>query len=222
MLKKFLQLQQINNSKFRNYSIDNIGFTPELFRTITTTKENYLIIGKKLYEWKVANFIYWKFPNMKEIQSNSVLLKYKSRKFLLDLLPSLEIRKSIKKTPISPEEREFQYIFITDTFFKIIGYLYENNGELYVENFFEQFIFSKSIDIQDILESFKPHEEIKEIFENLKYEQKKDKLTQLITTEIFSNEILIGTGTSMSERLSKDRAAKNALINYYTQEFEEV
>eukprot|EP01080_Neovahlkampfia_damariscottae_P009526 gene9526-1732_t len=158
---------------------------------------------------------------MKEVHSNSVLLKYKSRKFLLELIPTVEIRKAIKKIPNSNEERITQYNFIIDTLFKTIGYLYENNGENEVENFFEDFIFSKSIEIQDILESFRPHEELSEIYPNLLYQQKTDSKNELIMTEIYSNDFLIGVGSSLSNRLSKDQAAKNALISYYTQEANE-
>jgi dsRNA-specific ribonuclease len=198
----------------KKYNIDT-----NLIQNILKSDEqqNYLLMGKTLYPFQVSNFIHWKFPKMKQKQSNSVLLKYLSKKFQIELFSQLQIY-DIKHYPVSYIERETQEKFKISLLYKIIGYLYFEQGKQTSEEFISDFVLSKSVEISDVLESFKPHQELEEIFENFEYRQSIQH--EIITTEIYSNDVLIGTGKSISPKLSKDQAAKNALIQYYTSEEE--
>jgi dsRNA-specific ribonuclease len=211
-LKKRFYSKEILSNKY------NIDTTTVQNILKSEKQQNYLLMGQTLYPFQVANFIHWKFPKMKQKQSNSVLLKYLSKKFLIELVAQLQIY-NIKHYPANYEERETRDKFKIYLLYKIIGYLYFEQGKQSSEEFISDFVLSKSVEISDVLESFKPHQELEEIFENLDYRQTNLE-NQIITTEIYSNDVLIGIGKSISPKLSKDQAAKNALIQYYTSEEE--
>jgi dsRNA-specific ribonuclease len=195
----------------------HLTISNELFvNTFSRDRTHAEFIGKRLYDFLVSDFVVYSYPKLTKDQLSSVLFTYQSKNYLLNVANGLKFQSLIKHVQKNYEEREKQNTYIIGSIYRMIGSYYLTSDLERTRAFLSEFIISKEVDLEDILESFHPIQDIEVLYSgsNIEYFLIHDKEKYFCTLKI--NGEKHADSIALSESIAKKRAAQKALFAHYT------
>lgn len=174
----------------------------------------------------VADYLYTHFENLTYEQSRAVLFQFCNMSNLATVAKALNVH-SLISMDADPERYEFES-YLCQTIIRLVGAIYLHNGLYEARRFVVSYILQKHVDVEEILESFDPKAELRELLKSgamkrhagkapVYVKQEKDGVFQC---SIVCGDEVLGIGKGQTLRLAENRAAQNALNRHYAKFFD--
>ncbi|KAJ1920026.1 54S ribosomal protein L3 mitochondrial [Mycoemilia scoparia] len=197
------------------------------------TNERLEWLGRKVLDLYVTEFLDVKYPNIHVDALSDLRAINFGVVALSNLGKYLGIQHLVKWKPASnvPNATVGQTKVVAKAVLALIGAIYRDNGSIEAKKFIHQYLLSRPIDVSVALKLDQPKRLLVALTKRKEMERPVSRLLKetgrftnspVFIVGVFSGTKKIGEGFGSSLKMAEFRAAKDALIKYYTREVKDI